>query len=422
LTFVCERYPVPLRQDLSLIYDQINIESRANENLADSKYNVQSLVNQIQKIANEISSLGREREQSLAIIRLLNTPIIESKHVGLPLEFPNQKIASSFPMGAINGLTIAAVDGGSARKSFSGFDLVGSRASGIVMTLGASRVRDVSYYPQKHPVVNIQILRSPMTFVESTELASRYREIEELRTALGLLGQRNRHVDILLMDGTFDQGTFLSRSRTIPETSLYLRFLEKLKTVAREKGIMIGWVVKDSRLSIFSKVLLAYVHQIASKNPKIYQYNIVGVLEGILDQLMMHYILSEGERSFVISHMSETATELAQSQSRRYSFYLKTVSDDLPMRVDFQKSPRELEESEVILEEVNKLSTTISSLSRYNGHYSFPSPLVEADGRARITDAEFSIIVDSIVRRISCRSEVLPLRRERSPFRLRKSR
>ena len=261
-----------------------------------------------------------------------------------------------------------------------------------------------------------------MTFVESTELASRYREIEELRTALGLLGQRNRHVDILLMDGTFDQGTFLGRSRTIPETSLYLRLLEKLKTVAREKRIMIGWVVKDSRLSIFSKVLLAYVHQIASKNPKIYQYNIVGVLEGILDQLMMHYILSEGERSFVVSHISETATELAQSQSRRYSFYLKTVSDDLPMRVDFQKSPRELEESEVILEEVNKLSTTISSLSRYNGHYSFPSPLVEADGRARITDAEFSIIVDSIVRRIYCRSEVLPLRRERSPFRLRKSR
>ena len=128
----------------------------------------------------------------------------------------------------------------------------------------------------------------------------------------------------------------------------------------------------------------------------------------------MHYLLHARSRSFITNRaFSNSEIEITNIP---YSFYLKVIKNDLPLRIDMLLSPG-VTPSEVA-RLANESSKVLLAMSDFNQNYSLPAPIIEADARARINIEEFEMILEYIrSRTFNYQSiEGIKLRRSRSPF------
>jgi hypothetical protein len=92
---------------------------------------------------------------------------------------------------------------------------------------------------------------------------------------------------------------------------------------------------------------------------------------------------------------------------------LKPVPFDTPLRVEvFQPKTRNQID---LINEINVIGETILPLSQYNKTYGIPAPIVEADARAKIKEAEIDTLFQMLKTRFPI-PEVMLRRRERSPW------
>jgi NurA-like 5'-3' nuclease len=91
-----------------------------------------------------------------------------------------------------------------------------------------------------------------------------------------------------------------------------------------------------------------------------------------------------------------------------YSFCIKTVEFDRPLRVDFLGFGNELDI-------VDKISCILMQTSGHSG-YGLPSVLIEADQRARLSEKDLDMFYSDLVNRIGNVSTLFKMRREVRPF------
>ena len=105
--------------------------------------------------------------------------------------------------------------------------------------------------------------------------------------------------------------------------------------------------------------------------------------------------------------------DLGEFSERIFSFYLKTVPFDRPVRIDFVSGSTERKE---ITKTANEIASAILALSMHNETYGFPSIMIEADARARLSENDLNMVYSRIKDKVGDLPSLFKLRRELRPF------
>ena len=180
--------------------------------------------------------------------------------------------------------------------------------------------------------------------------------------------------------------------------SLYSR----LYTLCDSKGIKLVGVIKDSRGRRFIEMMEKML--VEGERETLRRSN---------DTSLLSFMLKEGERtaSFTYSTSAKehvVLKDLKDWGSRIGVFYVKPVTDDRPLRVEFLLSPKT---------ETGEIASTICALSQINKKYAYPAALIEADLRAAMDPNELDRAYKDLFVRTGLRSAMMKLRRDSRPFR-----
>jgi preprotein translocase subunit Sss1 len=336
------------------------------------------------------------------------------------LKLPDQKFFYNIKKNNLHGITIAGVDGGLVKKSFTGVNIAAFRAIGAVFTFGRKNIIKNHYYPNKNPKISLKNFVSPMSNMEWDQISSFLRANSELKLSIDLISNlTNKKIDFLLMDGSFKEihvyGSNFKNNILQNLKNEYARFLRDLIDITNEKGVSLAWIVKDSKLRDFSSVISSLIPELLANMHELMTLNSNEILKNLNDQLLMNYVLFPNQRSFIITKEKTSNANHSIFSTENFSFYLKVVPYDIPIRIDFS-IPKNLLESSKIISTADKISSVVCPLSNISSDYSLPSPLIEADARAKINQDKFSSIIELIQNKIPNNFEFKELKRSRSPF------
>lgn len=204
----------------------------------------------------------------------------------------------------------------------------------------------------------------------------------EINTAIGAVERFNP--DILILDGSIVLHPSSVPSRDSKYYNLFLEVSEKMRELYKnclENNIILIGAVEDS-------------------NGRKFVDN-----EFMNDANVLYHVLSEGEY-VVPKRYSENIDLPALSEMGVYSTqinttYLKVGKYDKPLRIDFFGS------------DVEKVTSIMYTYSRITSNYSYPSVLIEADARAKLTDIEFKMVYGTIRDRLGINPLIFELRRDK---------
>lgn len=295
----------------------------------------------IEEAAEELSSREGKRQDLAEKFR--NVEEIERDHTARE-GFLKKKISGKEQPEQATG-----IDGGLIRKRYSSGDIVGVRA--VAASFDFTGSLEVEYLPSKSPEPEFHVFNA-----DDSDSLQRNAEAERLRAETNVILESLDESNMVLVDGS-----------VVPSYLESEEVLENYNQIfdAAESGKLVG-VVEDS-----------------------YGLKMAGLLEEklnldlgkIRDTLLMDAVLEEGERSFVRRYSDSPAEHpVLKKLKDRYvtelhTFYVKLSSKDLPLRIDFYGKP----------EDADEIARQLLSL-KSSERYTVPSPIVEADKRAKIPE------------------------------------
>lgn len=268
---------------------------------------------------------------------------------------------------------VAGIDGGIQKRRYSMGDVVLVRAVAAVFSFSDGRIKSSEYIPGKSPEPEFHVLDSEDS-QGLEEKAESLRVKEESSKAVEALGK----AETVLMDGS-----------VVPS---YLREDEGLQNYSElfekaGKGQLVG-VVEDSH---------------GGKQTSLLEKKLGIELGKRRDTAVMDAVLSEGERSFVRKY-SDSPVEHPVLQkldekevNRIHTFYVKLSEDDRPLRIDFYGNEND----------ADRIASTLNFL-KASKRYTVPTPIIEADKRAKIPDKH--------IQRLENRFSPMRRRRDRRSF------
>ncbi|MBC5793308.1 MAG: DNA double-strand break repair nuclease NurA [Nanohaloarchaea archaeon] len=243
---------------------------------------------------------------------------------------------------------VAGVDGGLIKKRYSTGDLVAIRAVAAILDFSEDKVES-KYVPSKSPEPDYHVFEP-----EEADSIDRNAESERLKAETSVAIDSTEKCDMVLMDGSVVP-SYLEDNKALEN------YTELFKMAGA--GKLIG-VVEDSY---------------GLKLGEILEEKLGFEISEMRDTLLMDMILEEGERSFVrryakgpVEHPVLGKLE-EQDVNRIHTFYVKLSSQDLPLRIDYFGDPEHADDI------ASKLLYMKSS-----DRYTVPSPIVEADRRAKL--------------------------------------
>lgn len=257
--------------------------------------------------------------------------------------FLAKKIRSEKPESA------AGVDGGVVKKRYSSGDVVATRAVAAVFNFEDSL--NVEYLPSKSPEPDFEVFDA-----DEADSLDRNAESERLRQETSAILSAMQETGRVLIDGSVVP-SYLENQKVLEN---YTKMFENSNS-----GQLVG-VVEDS----YGKKMTSLLEDKLGLE-----------LGNIRDTLLMDAVLGKGERSFVRRYSSSPVEHPVLSKlrdrhvNRLHTFYVKLSSRDLPLRVDYFGEP---EEADTIAGNLLALYTSDT--------YTVPSPIVEADRRAKIPE------------------------------------
>ncbi|MFX0124038.1 MAG: DNA double-strand break repair nuclease NurA [Candidatus Hodarchaeota archaeon] len=322
-------------------------------------------------------------------------------------------MVSEIPPQDISGLTIGGIDGGYASRLFIGFDIFVFRAIAAFLTYTPEGIQKTTYYPSKTPRLEIAISDIGLSSSDFENMGSIRRAITELQIAYQILEQSDKKSDILLLDGSpVMRKPLTNNQRILNYYQTYLSILSRLIFNAKKRGIKLVWIVKDSRLNLFTKFLGQILPYIAEELPEILSVDYRRIINRSRDMDLFYYLLKPNNRSMVYYRPFDVSKKFSQ-EFALYAYYLKTAPFDIPLRIElFQSIHRDQTD---LMREINNISGAILPVSQYNKNYGIPAPIVEADARAKIKETEIEALFQ-LIRVRHPTPELWLYRRERAPW------
>ena len=376
----------------------------------------------LSKLVEEIEHIEVTREQFGEVLRGIRNKINLSKFPAVATNIIDSQFYTKIEPTSLSGLRIAGIDGGLVRKRFRSMDLVLTRGVAVIFQFGPEDGPFVVFYPDAFPEPRISPLMLTLSSIELEQLASLERVAVELRVTLSVLEEF--HTDLILLDGSL---FYHPRDRPQTGSIVYEKFQEvmalykQLYHKARKKGVTLVGIVKDSRSTRVASIMGEILPHIVRK-PEVFE-----MMQGVdyrwllkisRDCDLLDTFLKEGERSFVFRYSSELLLntnsgndDLSSWASSIWVTYLKTARDDLPLRVEFLS-----DDDDITTDKLDKALSAILPLSSQHPEYGIPTPILEADARAKITANETRLIIDRLMALSGLTYLTLEKRRSRNPF------
>ncbi|MFW9957619.1 MAG: DNA double-strand break repair nuclease NurA [Candidatus Odinarchaeota archaeon] len=374
------------------------------------------LVKEIERVEVTKKRFGEVLQNIKGTINLAKFPAVTSATVEKGL---TKKVEPTI----LSGLRIAGIDGGLVRRQFRSMDLILVRGIAVIFQFGPEEGPNVEFFPDPFPEPQIRPMMLTLSGTELDQLASLERVAAELRVTLAVLDKF--HTDLILVDGSL---FYHPRDRPQMGSAVYEKFQEvlslykQLYNKTRKKGTTLVGIVKDSRSSKVTSILGDILPHII-RDPAIFE-----MMQGVdyrwllkisRDCDILDTFLNEGERSFVFKYSSELQNtsnslpdDLTSWASSIWVTYLKTARDDLPLRIEILTDPDSVDE----VWKIDKALAAILPLSWQHPEYGIPTPILEADTRARITANETSMVIDRLMALSGLTYTTLEKRRSRNPF------
>ena len=376
----------------------------------------------LSQLVEEIERVEVTKHQFGKVMMLIKDKINTSKFPILASNLIDSEFTRMIEPTSLSGLKITGIDGGLVRRRFRSMDLVLTRGIAVLFQFGPEEGPIVEFYPDPFPEPKIRPMMLTLSGNELEQLSSLERVATELRVALSILEEF--HSDLILIDGSL---FYHPRDRPQSGSIVYEKFQEvlslykQLYNKARKKGTVLVGIVKDSRSGRLTSFLGDILPHII-RDPAVFE-----LMQGVdyrwllkisRDCDILDTFLEEGERSFIFSYSSELQTnsnsisdDLTKWASSIWVTYLKTARDDLPLRIEFL--------SDGTKENIWKLDRALAAilpLSWQHPEYGIPTPILEADARAKITMNETQLIIDRLMALSGLTYTTLEKRRSRNPF------
>ncbi|MFW9959409.1 MAG: DNA double-strand break repair nuclease NurA [Candidatus Thorarchaeota archaeon] len=323
----------------------------------------------------------------------------------------------------LSGLRIAGIDGGLVRRRFRSMDLILIRGIAVIFQFGPEEGPNVEFFPDPFPEPQIRPMMLTLSGTELDQLASLERVAGELRVTLAVLDKY--HTDLILVDGSL---FYHPRDRPQAGSVVYEKFQEVLSLYrqvynrARKKGTTLVGIVKDSRSSRVTSILgdiLPHIIRDSAIFEMMQGIDYRWLLKISRDCDILDTFLNEGERSFAFRYSSEIQNasnsppdDLTSWASTIWVTYLKTARDDLPLRIEILADIN----SEEDVWKIDRALAAILPLSWQHPEYGIPTPILEADTRAKITANETNMVIDRLMALSGLTYTTLEKRRSRNPF------
>ena len=303
----------------------------------------------------------------------------------------------------LGNLKICGVDGGFLKKDYHGARIILRRAVAVCFNFKDGNLENCDYLPNTRPFPEPIIVDPEISDQEFGIFSNLKREELELETALKAVEKFKP--DILIRDGSI-----VLHPSSIPLESSevykdYLKVTELFKLLYSEcskNGVLLAGAIEDSKGKRYCNYLLKNIIEKLldsgdeeTKKTVAQNYKI---LENTNDTLFLYYFLKTGER---VEPMTYNFKE-----EKIYTVYIKSVDYDRPLRIDFFSDKEKLNQN------TKNITEIIYKISKHNRNYSYPSVLVEADARAKLTEVEIEHFKSALAEKLGNNPTLLELRRE----------
>jgi len=230
---------------------------------------------------------------------------------------------------------------------------------------------------------------------------------KELEIFSLILGQLGSNLELLLFDGSIIPQYINKPTKDCPQKKKYEHLLSKFLSVykeAREKNIFLAGAIEDCRANRFFSILKDEI------------FNDEHLDFELFDAFVVFSLLERNQRTCVFKYSKDPKSHPILSdfpeevRDNLFCCYLKLSDNDYPLRLefvyykDFGLSLKEYTE---------KLVKMISQISAFNQKYTYPSVLIEADIRSRLTLQEIDLITNKILEKTKNYGFRLPRRESR---------
>ncbi len=328
---------------------------------------------------------------------------------------PNEEISDIQIINKVTDLnleknSVLGVDGGIVKHSLHGLDLMLMRAVGVNFIYSNNNLEKVFYYPSSNPFPNPRVILDSFSDLELNSCFNFERQIMEINTCIKAM--QKLKPDVVLLDGSVIPH-YVSKPDNPILKETYDRLIERYKSlfdIAKKTGVILAGVIEDSRgvkfCDILNRRIIPEFGTDLGKELKL----IIGKTK---DTNLLFYTLEKGERSCIFNYSKNPMIhpilkEFEDIQNSFFSFYIKTVEFDRPLRIDFIGFGNELKIA-------NKLCSILMKTSGHSG-YGLPAVLIEADQRAKLTEKDLDMFYFDLINRVGNISSLFKMRRDMRPF------
>lgn len=378
-------------------------------------------------IASTVVQLEREKERFAATWEGIKASFTFPRDFNELRGVLDETLSTTVPMLGLSGMKIGSVDGSILRECMLGVDLIASKARGVVFRFYSKRPPVVRYFPQE-PNENFNLLGvfQGANLQEIDAYANAERLLCELELVRKIL-QQEPALDMMIIDGTLHIPDLFKTTDNHAIQAQIKRITELLIDIinASEANhtLLVG-VTKDSSRADHLNVLRALIPARLQEDERFRAFMEMDTKQMFAvfkDYDFFYRILQEGERGFAIRSVPRVSDGPGKPRTMfekflhvkglaLHSYLLKAAQMDVPLKIELFASP------ETARPRVVRSSSLLRPMSRIMIDYSEPSPQVEAHKRVKISEQDFSIIVDMVRQQAGYCTSVMQQRRNRRPI------
>jgi len=341
------------------------------------------LLDQLSNAANRIRMIEDDRKKLGDIIKEMKDKIRFDC-----TEVAENTLTAKVESKKLDGIKVIGIDGGLSQHAYHGMDMILTRAIATIFDYSEGKLDKVDYYPSAVESPKLTIITDPYDDSDFNKSSSLERQKTEIALALEAFNRFSP--DVLMLDGSIVPHINDRPGKESAAAGKYESVLKIFDDLYKAADGKLAGCVEDSRGRRFCEIM----------KKKIEDPELKRILSGTRDTNLLYHILDTGERTCVF----KMNTEL----SNVYSFYIKTADHDRPVRIDFYAK-------DGVIEAANKIASIVLATSCHHT-YGIPTPIIEADCRAKLKEHDVDSLHDQLVDRVGITPGLMKLRREQRPL------
>ncbi|UYP45708.1 hypothetical protein NEF87_001993 [Candidatus Lokiarchaeum ossiferum] len=307
-----------------------------------------------------------------------------------------------YTLPSLNGIRIAAVDGGLGFRQFMGLQITLIKVAVVMYEFKSSQKTTIYNFPPLHREENYCFYSDQGAFEENSGkiLAGLRRTISENSMLLSFLKTNPEKPDIVILDGSLNFPPLpisAHNKKTISEH--YQTCVEsfiRLYQYCNQKRINLIGSIKDTHSIAFRDLIKRSLPFFLSKMNSAQQLKKISYrkyLDQFFDSTLFFKILQPFERTSIIAAESTTIPKsISKATPLKFPLmasYVQLSSFDIPLRLEFLGS----EDPASSIQKFSNLIRILYPLSNINPQCTLPIPQLEAHLRAHLREEEMEVIV-----------------------------